>query len=144
MASNSQGSLLGLYPQDGYAPNAANNSFVSMWCDKRSATHVSLSLTFYGSGTPDGYAQLQVSNAPENSNTTYGGGPLVLAGQTDPPDVIVIPNSAITITATGAANGAHWEVDPSAHRWIRVQYVSTVSSANLQAYCFVSVPFESP
>lgn len=137
MASNSQGSLI---LPDGYALSAGNNSITSMWCDKRSATHVSLSFTLTGSGTPDGYAQLQVSNAPENYNTTYGGGPLHV-GTSDPVDTIVIPNSAQTITTTGTY---HWELGPMAHRWIRVQYVSTVSSANLQVYCFASVPFESP
>lgn len=136
MASNSQGSLI----TDGYVPNSSNNNFTSMWCDKRSATNISLSLTFTGSGTPDGYAQILVSNAPENYNVSYGSGPFVIVGQTLPPDAVVYPNSAQTITTTGST---HWDITTAA-RWIAVQYVSTVSSANLQVYVFASVPFESP
>ena len=136
MASNSQASLI----SDGYALPTSNNSFNSGWVDKRSSTNISLSFTLTGSGTVDGYASIQASNAPENYYVTYGSGPLVLPGSTDPVDVNTIPGStSLHLTSTGTT---HWDIQTAA-RWLRISYSASSSSANLQVYCWASVPFES-
>lgn len=138
MASNSQGSLL----PDGYTALAVpNNSFVSSWCDKRSATHVSLSLVLLdGYGSISGTATVEASNAPENYYVTYGSGPLVIPGSTDPPDVVTIGSTSTVISALGTTV---WDLI-TAHRWVRVRFVASSTATGLVPYVFVSVPFESP
>ena len=147
MASNSVGSLLfGTNGTDGYLVNSSpNNSFVSMWCDKRSATHVSLSLTILDSNAGDGYVPagdgyVEVSNAPENPYVTYGSGPLVLPGQVDPPDTQVLTGA--TVFVISALGTYHWDLI-TAHRWVRVRFTGTSVIPTLTAYVFASVPFES-
>jgi hypothetical protein len=139
MASNSQASLI----TDGYAVPTVNNSFTSNWCDKRSATRIALSLTFTStsSTSPDGYAHIEVSNAPENYNAVSGSGPLIVQGQTQPVDVNTYPGST---TALISAVGTYtWDIN-TACRWVRVVFVgSGAAVAGLQAYVFASVPFES-
>jgi hypothetical protein len=137
MASNSVQSLI----QDGYAVNSSNNSFESNWCDKRSATTISISFVLAGSNAPTGSVFLEASNAPENYNVPWGsGGPLAPPDSNTPVDVVTIPNSTVAITATGAT---HWDVATPA-RWVRVHYTETDNVAGLTAYVFASVPFESP
>jgi hypothetical protein len=136
MASNSQASLI----QDGYVLPTGNNSITSGWVDKRSSTNVSLSFTLTGSGSVDGYAHVEASDAPENYYVTWGSGPLVLPGSVDPVDANTIPGS--TSLHLGSTGTTHWDIQTAA-RWVRVVYVANSSSANLQVYCWASVPFES-
>jgi len=109
-----------------------------MWADKRSATTVSLSLSFTGPNNADGYATVETSNAPENYNVTYGSGPLL---GPNPPDVITYPGSSITLTNNSTP--ARWDITTSA-RWVRVRFVPISSVSNLSAYVWCNIPFQSP
>jgi hypothetical protein len=137
MASNSQASLI---QPDGLALASGSNSITSMWCDKRSATNVSLSFVLAGSNAPTGSVYVQASNAPENYNVTWGSGPLVATGSTTPVDTVTIPNSTVAITAVGAT---HWDIETPS-RWVRIVYTASENVAGLTVYAFASVPFESP
>lgn len=132
MASNSIAQLVA----DGYALPSSNNYVASMWADKRSATHVGLSFVLTGSGTPDGYVHVETSNAPENYAVSYGSGPL---GGANPLDLETVPGSTQAVNAVGSYR---WDISTPS-RWIRVVFVPTISSANLNAYVWCSVPFES-
>ena len=130
VANNSQQKL---FEPDGYVLSNPGNSFTSLWGDKRSGQTCSISLVFAGSGTPDGYAHVETSNAPEIP--TWGG---VLGGLT-PTDASTFPGSTVNILSTGVTK---WEVLTSA-RWVRVVYVSTVDSSNLAIHVYYNVPFAS-
>lgn len=125
------------YGLDGYALDGYyHNGFNSMWSDKRSCTHVSLSFTLSGSNTPDGYVHVETSNAPNNYLSVNGSGPL---GGVSPLDVATFPGSTQTVSATGTYR---WDIITPA-RWIRVVYVAHTSVSGLKAYVWTSQPFES-
>lgn len=152
MASNStiklaQTNSLG----DGYTVPTSPNTFFSMWCDKRSALKCSISCTLTGA-TPDGYFEVQVSNAPQdqyNGSAPQG----ALGPRTDPVDLARLTISgAVTVSGVGtistnvvtvAAAGATFLEISTAARWVRIKYTQSNAVSGLTAYIFASVPFES-
>lgn len=155
MASNSTIKLIQTSSlDDGYRLSNSPNTFTSMWCDKRSAIKCSISCALTG-GLPDGYWEVQISNAPENfKQYTSGGSPLGASGLgTDPVDTarLTIAGSLLlsgvgtisTNVVTAAAGASIFEITTAA-RWVRVKYTQNNPVANLTAFVFASVPFESP
>jgi hypothetical protein len=119
----------------GLASNA--NGFVSQWVDKRSATSCGVSVVFYGA-TPDGYAWLEVSNAPEQQgflSLPNNGGD----------DAIELASSQqnIALNAISGNYGTSWQVINCPARWLRVRYTASASVSGLSVNVYVNVPFES-
>lgn len=154
MASNSTPQLVVAQygTGDGYTVPNSPNTFFSNWCDKRSSIKCNISCTLTG-GTPDGYWEVQVSNAPPDKYT--GSGPQGASGpRTDPVDVTRLTISgAVTVSGVGtistnvvtvAAAGTTVLEISTAARWIRVKYTQSNPVSGLTAYVFASVPFESP
>lgn len=135
---------------DGYTVPNSPNTFFTKWCDKRSSIKCSISATLTG-GTPDGYWEVQISNAPPDGKT--GGGPKPVGAATDPPDVsrLTISGSVLvsgvgtisTNVVTVAAAGATVLEISTAARWVRLKYTQSNAVSGLTAYVFASVPFES-
>jgi hypothetical protein len=118
----------------GPMPTSPNNSFVSRWADKRSATTCGLSVIFYG-GTPSGTLTLETSNAPDTSGQP--GQP-----QNGGDDAETMPGSSQTVTSS--AGPFQWQVSGLAARWVRVRYTSSETTANLFANVYFNAPHESP
>lgn len=110
------------------------NSFVSKWCDKRSATAVGLSVIFYG-GTPTGTLTVEASNAPEQQGT-------VGIPQNGGDDAATVTGTSTTVTAS--AGPFQWQLSDLPARWVRVRYVSSQTTAGLSANVYANAPHESP
>lgn len=115
------------------------NSFVSPWGDKRSCSTIGVSLVFYGTTPPDGYAWLETSNAPEQTGTGQG----IPMNKGD--DAAELPSSqqTITLNATTGLYSCQWQVSNMPCRWVRVRYTANTDKAGLTANVYMAGPKES-
>jgi len=148
MANTNQELLNATMPYDGYVVNPANNSFISMWCDKRSASEYSVSAGFICTDGyyPDGYFHLETSNAPENKRSTYGGGPWVPAPGVAPYDaqpVLTTYQAPQASPISPTVYFARWELIYASARWVRVVYVPNTNVPGLQAFVWINCPLLS-
>jgi hypothetical protein len=118
----------------GSLPTTPNNSFVSSWGDKRSATTCALSVIFYG-GTPTGTLTVEVSNAPEQSGS-FG------YPQNKGDDAFTLAGSSQTVTAS--AGPFQWQLASLPARWVRVRFTSSQTTAGLTVNVYMNAPHESP
>jgi hypothetical protein len=111
-----------------------NNSFVTGWADKRSATTVGISVLFYG-GTPTGTLTVETSDAPDQAGT-FG------VPNNSGDDAATLSGSSISVAAS--AGPFQWQISGLPARWVRVRYTSSQSTANLSANVYYNAPHESP
>lgn len=118
---------------------SGNNTFVTPWGDKRSATVIGISLVFYGANPPQGSAQLETSNAPEQTGTGYG------YPNNKGDDASIYPGSIqlITLNATTGNYDAQWQIANLAARWVRIRYIASASVSGLTVNCYATFPHES-
>jgi hypothetical protein len=119
--------------------SSGNNTFVSNWMDKRSSSTFGVSIIFYGPNAPDGYAWLELSNAPLQSGTSYG------QPQNGGDDAAVLTGSQQTITQnvlTGLYS-AQWQISCIGAHFVRLRYSSLGNVSGLSVSVYGNAVFNS-
>jgi hypothetical protein len=115
-------------------PTSPNNSFVTSWGDKRSATMVGLGIIFYG-GTPTGTLTVEVSDAPDQAGS-FG------YPNNKGDDALTVTGSSQSVSAS--AGPFQWQLAALPGRWVRVRFTSAQTTAGLSANVYMNAPHESP
>lgn len=115
------------------------NSFVSNWLDKRSANSFGISVVFYGANAPDGYAWLEMSNAPFQAGSGYG----MPNNKGDDVTELIGSQQTVTYNPLSGLYTAQWQISGIACHYVRLRYVSLGDVAGLSVNCYANAPYES-